>query len=1052
MMSNVENEDCIMAKMIDIKSTYHGEAKLWECLDAYLPGNIVVYNNREINGREFDFCLLIENVGALIIEVKGWLASKINVQGVDNIIVEGFDKPQTSPKKQARAYRFALLNKIVAKYNTSPLVFDMVCYPFISKEEYISTHLNIVSEEQFTIFKEDLETKESLIQKIQTAYSYAKNIPHAEFDEELMMRLRQEWEPNFEEDVEESEIKTKPYSILSVCPKALKLNEIDKICKEYFCGIKRVVFLGDTDTYNNLITKFDDMYKQSNVQPNGNKLEIGYDKGLKAGNVETKAFNLEVYYVENLETLIEEKIDIEEGNIGGYEFIFKSVVEKTTFNFQQYMIEHSDAEKNTLVEAGAGTGKTFSMVSRVAYLCNKKIAAVSNISEEIAMVTFTNDAAINMKTRLKQMFVNYYVLTSNPSYLKHIEDIDRSHISTIHSFALNILRKEPLYTGLGTNFRIASNEFARSQFYDTYLSEFLKEMEDNNPNFIHEIPVPVYELKKKIIGFADKLLAKSIDLKTIQKAEMGVPVENTLPYFNDIIEQVIIPAEKDYTEFSHSLNDVDLKESLIVLEQTLKKMDNNLDFLKIRHLFIDEFQDTDDVQIQIFQMLQKAISAKCKLFIVGDLKQSIYRFRGARLSAFELLKQNSLYEWSVYYLMVNYRTDCRLLDAFDDVFEGMASDGYLPYSKENDRLISNVITDATDEELFYAVPCHAKDEETRLETFVQILRRQKNILEELIESRKNENKTALSQAERTIAILVRSNWQIDRIVDAAREAGLKVDVKSGGDLFQLDSTIDLFKLLLAITNCSNTVYLANFIESNYVNVKLDYSKYHILSNEECSRELMNVLDDFFEARAEKNWTQIVNEAYTQPVLYVLKQLFDILQPWKNYSMNSYEQKYYMANYEYLIERIIKYSKADTLTLNQIAEYLKVNITTRQQQLARDVDVNDDEIQLLCTTIHKSKGLEYGTVILPYTDEDISDMRKVKLEANYTQSKLSYTILFENKIRERNTNYDETSEIGEQISEESRILYVALTRAIRNCVWIKNLDSNSNISWETLLEG
>ena len=57
----------------------------------------------------------------------------------------------------------------------------------------------------------------------------------------------------------------------------------------------------------------------------------------------------------------------------------------------------------------------------------------------------------------------------------------------------------------------------------------------------------------------------------------------------------------------------------------------------------------------------------------------------------------------------------------------------------------------------------------------------------------------------------------------------------------------------------------------------------------------------------------------------------------------------------------------------------------------------------------------------------------------------------NKIREKNTNYDVFSEKLEQISEESRILYVALTRAIRNCVWIKNLDSDSNISWETLLE-
>ena len=155
-----------MAKMIDQKPTFHGEAKVWDALNSFLPNNIIVYNNREIDGREFDYCLFIENVGVLIIEVKGWLADKISVQGVDNIIVDGYKKPQRSPKKQARVYKFALLNKIVEKYNTSPLVFDMVCYPFITKAEYHISHLDIVSEEQFTIFKEDLENAEALLVKL----------------------------------------------------------------------------------------------------------------------------------------------------------------------------------------------------------------------------------------------------------------------------------------------------------------------------------------------------------------------------------------------------------------------------------------------------------------------------------------------------------------------------------------------------------------------------------------------------------------------------------------------------------------------------------------------------------------------------------------------------------------------------------------------------------------------------------------------------------------------------------------------------------------------
>lgn len=173
-----------MAKMIDNKPSWKGEGKVWESLSANLPGDNVVYNQREVNGREYDFCVMAENLGLVIIEVKGWDPDKIDVRGVDNIIVDGYDEPQTSPKKQARAYRFAILNKIVEKYNASPLVLDMVCYPFITQEQYVRTKLDIVSEPEYTIFKEDIEDGKKLNEKIQHLFTLNKFIPHADFSYE----------------------------------------------------------------------------------------------------------------------------------------------------------------------------------------------------------------------------------------------------------------------------------------------------------------------------------------------------------------------------------------------------------------------------------------------------------------------------------------------------------------------------------------------------------------------------------------------------------------------------------------------------------------------------------------------------------------------------------------------------------------------------------------------------------------------------------------------------------------------------------------------------
>ena len=116
-----------MARMIGGKPENQTEAEVWESLKRFLPDSHVVYHNREINGREFDFCVFLENIGILIIEVKGWSADRIRVHSPDSIEVAGYREPQRSPRKQARAYRFMYLDKIKKKYNESPLVFDMVC-------------------------------------------------------------------------------------------------------------------------------------------------------------------------------------------------------------------------------------------------------------------------------------------------------------------------------------------------------------------------------------------------------------------------------------------------------------------------------------------------------------------------------------------------------------------------------------------------------------------------------------------------------------------------------------------------------------------------------------------------------------------------------------------------------------------------------------------------------------------------------------------------------------------------------------------------------------
>lgn len=1037
-----------MAIIVDHEPEYKGERKVRDAITEFFSDGVVVYNNREVNGREYDICMLVKNVCVFIIEVKGWLSDKIIVHGIDDIEIEGYDEHQTSPKKQAKSYCIQYFTKLKRHYSASPLVIDLVAYPFITKDQYYSSHLNIISEEQFTLLAEDLVDQTSLKKKFQQAFDAKKAIPHAELNAEFISRIRRDEEPNYEEP--EGEELIQAYSILSVLPVEVTKQRIKKTVSSYFKGTKQIVFVKERKDFESILSELNGSCKKENIEP-GDQLRIGYKKGVEVLPTSTsyRIFNFEIFLVPKIETICQEEIEIVEGKVEKYSDLLSWLADHSTFNLQQYEVEHASSEKNTLVEAGAGTGKTHSMVSRVAFLCNKRKGNLTNIEEELAMVTFTNDAAINMKVRLKQMFINYYILTSNEWYLQYVESVDRSNISTIHKFALQILRSASFYTGLGTNFTISSDEYNRGKIYDTYLSEFLKTKEEENPRFINEIPVPIYDLKKKIMGLADRLLQKSINLSDIKKEEMGVTVDNTLPYFNDLIQQVIFPAEISYLESINDKNAIDLKECIILLNKVLDFGSENIQNLKLRYIFVDEFQDTDDVQIEVFQKLQKAIVSECRLFVVGDLKQSIYRFRGARLSAFDQLKEYKRYEWEVFHLGINYRSDFRLLDLYDEIFQGMGKEGYLPYAVENDRLVGEKIFQTDESELMQCIPCHGKDEKAFYDVLFGCLEDQKSKLEGYIAEKKAQGKT-LKKEERIIAILVRSNWQVESIVKESQKRKTNIEIKSGGDLFQLESTQDLYKLVLALENSTNPLYLVNFIESNYTDLKLDYQKYHTLSEGEKLRSLQEILNEFFHLKMKKSWKAVLDEVYTQPVLYALKNIYDALEPWKNHSKAPASQLSYRANYDYLLEKIIKYSKIDTLTVAQISKYLEINILTKQQELARTLDIDDEGIHIMCTTVHKSKGLEYGTVVLPFTDEDISDIRKVKLDANYSKSKLSYTVLFENKVRERNSNYNEITEKTEQIAEESRILYVALTRAIRNCVWILNIDKAVPISWGTLM--
>lgn len=1035
-----------MALMMDNKPTeYKGESLVWEKLSSLLPNDVVVYNHREVvDDREFDFALLIKNVGIMVIEVKGWQAQYIfDVKSPDEIIIEGESKVYGSPEKQARGYRFDWLNFLNDQFGISPVVLSMVCYPFISEKEYRDVRLDVVSSKDFTIFSDDLSSASKLGQKISNAFVKKKPLNSTPFDEGAMAVVRQYFEPSYKAKDEQITEVADAYSILKIFNGNLSESETDDLVNSYFSGTKVIAFVKKEDDLNMIVSKIADGFRKRGIISDKGDIRLAEADEVQpeflCNDNSFRIFNFEIY-IHNLDLDTDEVIVVEGQYTEQQETVLEGVANSTKWNFEQFKVEHAKGNKNILVQAGAGTGKTYSMVSRIAYLCLSRSHFVNNLVDEIAMVTFTNEAADNMKERLKRYFMNCYILTKNKKVLHEIEAVDLMQISTIHKFAKVVLQSTAMEYGLGAEFAISSSEYAKEQVYEKYLNDFLVRRQKEEANFAQQLRMPVHKFRKLLMHFSQQLYNKSYGIKELKAENLGTFEE--WPFFNEVIMEVMIPAEKEYEEQIFSKNKIDLKESMLLLNDAVNGAFREKCGLRYKYLFIDEFQDTDDVQIDSFLKLQNVIK-NVKLFVVGDLKQSIYRFRGATISAFDLIRTDES-QWEEFSLTINYRTDKRLLDKFDGIFSKMGSRGYLPFLQGRDSLSSSIDTFLPAHDLITKL--EYEGDEQRMDALFAEIERQKDIIKYLSTHHK------LTSKDMMIAILVRDNWQIHDILEEAKVRGEFIETQVGGDLYQLTPALDLYKLVLALLNPRDPVCLFNLIDSNYIGIDLDIQGLHGLDREDQVSKLIEVLNQYFIGKLNRNWEQIISDTKIQPILMLLRNIYEGCQPWFCYSDNENEQKFYKANYELVLEKIIKTYSVDYLTLNVIERSMHINIMTKQEELARNVENETDDIRVICTTVHKAKGLEYGCVIMPYMGMDIASMKKADLDVYVENDKLAYGIRIGDEPNKKyNSNYDISQEQTERVNEESRVLYVALTRAIRNVVWMKDVKSKSKISWQNLME-
>ena len=276
-------------------------------------------------------------------------------------------------------------------------------------------------------------------------------------------------------------------------------------------------------------------------------------------------------------------------------------------------VKHIDGP--CLVLAGAGSGKTKVLTSRIAYLIENGIS-----TDNILAITFTNKAAKEMKEREIKL-IGY--------------DAKSIQISTFHSLGLKIIKENYARLGYKSNFVILDSDDTL-----TVVKKIMKDL-NLNPKFYN-----AREIRNKISSAKNELM----DPEQFSKKEF---------------DSNIIEVYRKYNKKLLINNSVDFDDLLILPIKLFRQYPDTLKYYqdKYKYVLIDEYQDTNEAQYIFSKML---CNNHKNIFVVGDNDQAIYAFRGANYK--NILNFEKDYpNCKVIMLEENYRSTQNILDAANSV-------------------------------------------------------------------------------------------------------------------------------------------------------------------------------------------------------------------------------------------------------------------------------------------------------------------------------------------------------------------------------------------------
>ncbi len=807
---------------------------------------------------------------------------------------------------------------------------------------------------------------------------------------------------------------------------------------------------------------------------------------------------------------------------------------------RQAIVERLDV--NMVVEAGAGTGKTTSLIDRIRALVTTGRADMG----QIAAITFTDAAAAELRERIRESLEDaVHSPALQPEERERcaaaVRDLDRSSIQTLHSFAGSILGERPLEAGLPPGFQSrdaiqADTAFderwrewiddalddpkaqealrpaleqglqlgqmrevalAFHQNYDLIadalfdappvpypaaplldardelerLSAFSKSDDDVLLAHVRGVLALAAQVERADASEAYRVLAQSpkirfgrgrkadwnIDPETGQNACTAIKalLKEVDAATGENLEQartaVLVPVLRllrdfvlDYAVERKAAGAADFHDLLVWARDLLRDDIEVRDYFRERysHIFIDEVQDTDPIQAEIAMFLaedapdsaepssrprdwREARPAPGKLFVVGDPKQSIYRFRRADI---EQVKQLQAHVGGAREnLTQNFRSLPPIIAWVNHVFgrwmaEGDGQPDYIPLEAE--------VAESPDASphppvRYIGEECEGNVEQVRREEAGEIANVIRTALHDGWEVR-SENGGVRPVKARDICILMRTRTGLSTLEFALEDAGIPYRIEGASLVYETQEARDLLNCLAAIDDPTDHVSVVAALRSP----AFACSDVDLLKFVECGGQFDYIAEGEFPPGVVSDSLRILRKFHERrqwisPPLLIEE--FVRERRLMELAMSQRRPRERWRRYRFLIDRAREFASSGDTSIRAFITW-----TDRQRSERARMDVSSipesDEDAVRVMTMHAAKGLEFPVVVLTGLNSQPSsrtravlfdrDNRRAEVKAGSGDSTF------------RTAGYEDMSEIEKrrEAEEEARLLYVAATRA------------------------